>query len=297
MSAATLTQLSPVQQTAFEGIIDLVEKKEPLIGLVGRNGTGRTTILRNVTNHLNAHLVTLPDLLEKTRGLHPLHLEEGIAETFLEPLGQHDVVLIDDLHILADIYHNTPVGARPRMLPIVFEAILACLSGNNKQLIMGLRDKALEPLHQRSHYVKLPQFGPDDFRFLFTAMLGQRVSGLDFERIHGFARRLDVHQMKYVSRILPEDTTLDTDGFLKLLEAHALVSNVNTGNVEVASLDSLYGVDEVIRNLEADVIVPLERADLADQLGLQPKRGVLLYGPPGTGKTTIGRALAHRLRS
>ena len=26
------------------------------------------------------------------------------------------------------------------------------------------------------------------------------------------------------------------------------------------------------------------------------KRGVLLYGPPGTGKTTIGRALAHRLR-
>lgn len=29
---------------------------------------------------------------------------------------------------------------------------------------------------------------------------------------------------------------------------------------------------------------------------LRPKRGVLLYGPPGTGKTTIGRALAHRLK-
>jgi ATP-dependent 26S proteasome regulatory subunit len=35
---------------------------------------------------------------------------------------------------------------------------------------------------------------------------------------------------------------------------------------------------------------------LAEELGLRPKRGVLLYGPPGTGKTTVGRALAHRMR-
>lgn len=297
MSEPTLPQLSPAQQKAFAGLLDLVEKQEPLIGLAGRNGKGRTTILRNVATHLDAHLLTLPTLLQKTRGLHPLHLEESIAETFLEPLGQHDVVLIDDLHILADIFNSMPVSARPRMLFIVFQAILACLNGNDKQLIVGIRDKAPEPLHQRSLYVKIPQFGPDDFRFFFTTMLGQRANGLDFERIHRFIRRLDLHQMRYASRTLPADETLDTDGFLSFLEAHALVSNVNTGNVEMVSLDALYGVDQVIRSLEADVIVPFERADLADQFGLQPKRGVLLYGPPGTGKTTIGRALAHRLRS
>jgi transitional endoplasmic reticulum ATPase len=55
-------------------------------------------------------------------------------------------------------------------------------------------------------------------------------------------------------------------------------------------------VDDVQRDLEINIVLPLQNDELANRFRLRSKRGVLLYGPPGTGKTTVGRALAHRLK-
>ncbi|HEY6988280.1 MAG TPA: ATP-binding protein, partial [Bryobacteraceae bacterium] len=89
---------------------------------------------------------------------------------------------------------------------------------------------------------------------------------------------------------------IHTEAFIEYLRSQRLTSNVDLDEVQAVELAELVGVDDVIRSLEIHIAFPLENDRMAGEMNLRSKRGVLLYGPPGTGKTTVGRALAHRLK-
>jgi len=73
-------------------------------------------------------------------------------------------------------------------------------------------------------------------------------------------------------------------------------SAVSPEDVEEVDLAQYPGLDDIKSQLEKHVLFPVEDPDTASELGLKPKRGVIIHGPPGTGKTTVGRWLAHRLK-
>lgn len=298
LSTPKVVELCPSQEKAYASLLSLRDKS-PILALVSEGSYGRTTVLKKVAERLSARYIHLGDLFDDIKTMDPLQLEEAVLACFKRSFAEHDVVIFDDyFSVQEQLVDNCQNTARPSILSFALSSLLQLLETEGKTLILGMQYNWIDkPLRSKCLKVELSNFSSRDIAFLFGDMSPISLEAVDFLAIHRFAPRLNAHQIWRASlQLQPEDVDT-TDAFLAFLENHALTSNVNQEEVTQVSLDDLYGIDEVRRQLEINLIVPMERSDLIKEYNISPKRGVLLYGPPGTGKTTIGRALAHRLGS
>ncbi len=272
--------------------------------LYGNAGLGKTTVLREAHRELGGAFLNMKDLVERMYNRHPLALEEAFQQMVMESLEAHDVVIIDDMHLLDEVTCCSHFYPRMKLLnaPLLVTCTYAIETG--KRLIFGGEGRAPAPVNQRAFYSSIAEFKVADYEFLCRRYLDPVAAGrLDFEKIYRFAPKLNAHQLKGACVWFkdPDEPDgpggVDTIRFINYLRSRHMASNVDLGEVQAVNLYDLKGVDDVIRSLEANIILPLENDELAAEFNLKPKRGVLLAGPPGTGKTTIGRALAHRLKS
>jgi hypothetical protein len=289
--------LSPAQHAAHDAVMAALPAGN-LFELRAKPGRGRTTVLGALHEALGGALLTVEDFVVALDQRHPLALEEALFERMYEALREHDRVIVDDLHVATTVMrggcHFYP---RSGLLDAHMTFLVAYATSAGKTLIVGSDGHVPEAIARRYFSFAIGKFTPADYRHLIAAHLGASGAGrLDIDKIHRFAPNLNAHQLRGACAWFGAADGVDTDAFIEYLRSQRLASNVELGEVAEVNLHDLKGVDDVIRSLETNIVLPLEHAELARTLELQPKRGVLLAGPPGTGKTTVGRALAHRLK-
>jgi len=261
-------------------------------------GFGKSTMLADLQERLGGRMVNLNDVFERMEKRHPLTIEDTVLELMTNALGTSDLVLIDDLDVLDDVVGNRAYDyPRKGFLNAALKVACTYAIEEHKKIVFACNGVAPEPVALRATYAGFKQFEAEDYKTIATTLHGARMAtGIDYEKLHHFAPHLSGHHIRSAFGTLKRKGTIDTDSLMDILLESGLASNVNLSEVEAVDLSDLKGIDSVLQALDAHVVVPFEHAELAEQFDLQPKKGVLLYGPPGTGKTTIGRALAHRLK-
>jgi ATP-dependent 26S proteasome regulatory subunit len=292
-------RLCPAQKDARESLADAV-KFSNVVALWGRAGCGKTTILADLHAQIGGARLTTADFVDAmAAGSEPMRLEETFYTLVKTALQAHRIVIFDDLDSI-----NAVVGGSCHFYPrsgffdAPIESLCELAIREDKRLIIGCGSNLPDPLLSRAYSWGVAKFTVQDYACLLDNYLGRRLlDRLDVQKIHRFAPKLNGYQIRNSCEWLKRDGHLDTERFLEYLRSQSLGSNVELSEVQEVDLHDLKGIDDLIEALEASIIVPLENSALAEELDIKPKRGVLLAGPPGTGKTTVGRALAHRLRS
>jgi len=291
-----MTKLIPAQDSAYK-ILKYAFDAGGLLLLSSHSGRGRTTILRKLHEETGGGFVTAREFIETSADRHPLSLEETLYSVVAASLRENKIVYVDDIDLIHEATSSCHFYPRGEYVETALLELSDWALREGKKLVVSTDGSIAKTFAKRSFSASIPRYTAADYGALLEILAGaEQSSGLDAEKIFRFAPKLNGHQIKAACDWLRVSGPFSTDRFIEYLRSQRLASNVDLGEVQEDPLHDLFGVDEVVRSLEIHIVLPLTDDELTAELGLRAKRGVLLYGPPGSGKTTIGRALAHRLR-
>lgn len=293
--AASAEALSPSQARALAGLEDHWADGDVFVLWCGQ-GLGRSTMMRALHRQVGGAYLDMAAYLDQLAEADPMALEETLHRVLSGALRKADVVLVDDLHLLNDVLCCATFYPKKDFLVAPLEVACAYARAHGKKLVFSFRGSPPAPIQSRAYHSGFKRLEVPDFQFFFDRYLGKAASGLDVAKVHRFAPKLNAHQLRIASIQLGRKGSPTTDEMIDFLRSAHMISNVDVGEVQEVDFATLKGVDDILSALEANIILPLENDALATELKISPKRGVLIAGPPGTGKTTIGRALARRLR-
>jgi len=288
--------LSPSQTEGFTRLRRLAEVTN-VIGLFTPSGLGKTTVLREYAEAMGADLIDLGDILKVIAPLEALYWEEQLSEWLLGRLAETDCLVIDGLIDFQEYTTRRHHTDEPRL-----EVLYKTAERLGKVLILSATKRDQETTEHRVFHrpdlpvVSIMSFTHADYAHFARNILGSKADGINFSEIFRFASVLNGHELRAACSVLEHLETPTTADFIEALEQYVVSANVNTAEVEDIRFETMPGMEGIASALDTHVVLPLTDMALAEELDLRAKRGILLYGPPGSGKTSVGRALAHRLK-
>lgn len=295
LSEAEFPALVPAQLRALDQLEQL-SGVSPVVYLNAVAGLGRSTVLRAFAKRHGGRIITLADVEAASRLRDSRVAFDSIVEFIEHVCNESDLVIIDDIRNLSYCFTGVRGSPKQDIDGALIKSLIESVIRRGKRLVIGGRlheaTKSFSPGH-----VEIDAFGIEDYIAVVANIIGaERATGIDFKMVYRYASLLNGHELRMASQLVSHMETPTTEAFVEGLEAHVLSSNIRVEEIEALSFDALPGAEHITSRLETHVILPLEHRQLAQDLGIKPKRGVLLFGPPGTGKTSIGRALAHRMK-
>src|SRR5271157_2944310 len=92
------TQLCPAQQRTFDEIKRTLPLF-PILGVAGRTGAGKSTILRCLHQQTGGEWISMRELLHAFGKRHPLAMEEALHDVVESALKTNDHVYLDDFSL------------------------------------------------------------------------------------------------------------------------------------------------------------------------------------------------------
>lgn len=298
LTAAPKLNLTPSQATTCEKL-EVVMAATSIVALAGNPGSGRSTVLRYLADKYGGKIVSMQEVMAGVTLREAGASEDAIGAVVMRMLERASLVLVDDLTSLS----FSTMTTRAAYFNIVLKHLYATVIAQGKKLVVAGRtpesyESGATVFGESAAMVVLPDFTLVDYQAIAADILGkEKAKGIDFKLVYRFASLLNGHQLRMACNLIAGLANPSAESMIDcLIEGNVVSANTRIDQVEALSFDSLPGHEHITSRLETHIILPLENRVLAQKLGLKPKRGVLLYGPPGTGKTSIGRALAHRMK-
>jgi len=293
-----------MQQTAYAELKRALGDSA-LVLLEGSAGSGKTTLIKRLIGEVRGTRLTPRDLFSVSTGAAHAALDGPLVRLIEDALARHDLVVFEDFDTLHTILDG-PAYVRYRFWAAGMHALLDRIRHEGKRLVFTASDFSASSapefdkiplLTERGARVAIAEPDADEYGFHLQRALGaEALASEDIQRIYEHSPKLNPWQLQMLAGVIRTGGRRDVAFIKEALDKRIAQTNLRLREVEKIELEDLKGFEHIVAELTTHVINPLKADPRFAGLALRPKRGVLLYGPPGTGKTSVGRALAHRMK-